>query len=355
MSRKGFVDLRAEGFAFEIYVFETGPAGHEYKSSITYSDGSASSLPESLNDIKEFYLGLPVELLDFRILRLPFSDRSKLVDVIPFELDTLIIDGSNSVIFDFIVLGAAEDKFDVLVAYMKKDMLKDILEKFSSLNIDPRIITSTGLRTVIKGDAGDILKCLAGPEETIRDERVRAAGEELQSHTINLRRGIFAYTKDAEKFGKAFKVSVVLLILLALLINSDLAFRIVTAKQETASLKREIRNVYAGLFPGEKRISNELYQMKSHLKEIQEKDKALTGVYPLKFMLELSRKNPGVKFNEISLDRDMITMKGEAGSMDEITRMQSALSEFLSGVSISDIKPSEDGGTSFTVVAEDMK
>lgn len=358
MKRVGFIDLQPSShfpFPISIYVFKSSSTGYEFESSMEYSDESAASLPASLDDIEEFYLSLPLEFLDFRILKLPFSDREKLKKVIPFELDSLIMDGSDSVVFDSIVLGSSDDNFDILVAYVKKEILKDLLTKLSSLNIDPRIITSIGLQAIVKGEMEDIATRLMNREALNADDRVSTAREELTAHTINLRTGLFAYTKDDEKIGKTLKVTFVLFMLLVLVINSDLAFRIITTKGEASSIKKEMRNIYAGLFPDEKKIIDELYQMKSHMKEIQEKREALMGVYPLQFMLNLSQRTPGVVFNEISLDRKLITMKGEAASMDEIGKMKTRLSEFLTDVSISDIKPSTDGKTFFTVVAKDLE
>jgi hypothetical protein len=89
------------------------------------------------------------------------------------------------------------------------------------------------------------------------------------------------------------------------------------------------------------------------MREIKEKGDALLGVYPLQFLLDLSQKTvQGVAFNEIGLDRDLSTMKGEASSMDDIDKMKTRLSASRANVSVSDIKPLPTGKILFTVVAK---
>ncbi len=371
MHKIGFVDLRLSepgvrvpgtgalssrlSFAMSVYVFKGGPAGYELDSSVRYSDEKTVSLPAGIAGIGEFHVSIPLELLDLRILKLPFSEKEKLKEVIPFELSGLIIDSPDSVVFDTVVLGGSDNNFDVLVAYVRKEILRDILSRLSSLNIDPRIITSVELQAVIRNASGNMALRIEGAEELTAEDRINAARLELTKHTVNLRTGPFAYTRDTEKTGKALKVTAALFILLALVINSDLVFRIITAKTEASSIKREMRTMYTGLFPDEKKISDELYQMKSHLREVREKGDALMGVRPLKLMLSLSQKPvEGIVLNEIGIDKDLITMKGEATSIDNIDKFKIRLTGFLNDVSVTDIKPSSDNKSSFTAVAKGM-
>jgi hypothetical protein len=47
-----------------------------------------------------------------------------------------------------------------------------------------------------------------------------------------------------------------------------------------------------------------------------------------------------------------VKLKGEASSTDDLTKIKTKLSEFLSEVSVSDIKPTAQGKILFTVVAK---
>jgi hypothetical protein len=107
------------------------------------------------------------------------------------------------------------------------------------------------------------------------------------------------------------------------------------------------------LFPEEKKISDELYQMKAHMKGIQEKGDALIGVYPLQLLLDLSQKRvQGAVFNEISIDKDTMTIKGEAALMDDVGKIKAKVSESMKDVSVADIKPSVAGKVMFTVIVK---
>jgi type II secretory pathway component PulL len=191
------------------------------------------------------------------------------------------------------------------------------------------------------------------PSRLGSDERREAAKKELAVLTLNLRTGPFAYTKDAEKLKKGIKLTAILLVLLVLVINVDLAFRLISAQEEASSMRKEMRNMYAGLFPADKKIADEIYQMKSHIKELKERGEVITGLDPLQFMLELSQRTmPGVKFDEINLDREIVTIKGEAVAMDRVDDIKTRLSEFMTDASVSDIKTSVEGKIRFTVIAK---
>jgi type II secretory pathway component PulL len=354
MKKVGFIDLQSKTdgkLSGSIYVFTGRQGNYELEESLEYAGDRA--FPLDTTGVSEFTVSLPAGLLNFRVLKLPFSDKEKLQKVVPFELENLILESSGNVVFDATVLGPSGDNFDVLVTYIEKTILEEILANLSSLRIDPQVVTSLELQAGVREGAEGIAGRLMAPESLTPEERTAAAKNELLNHTINLRTGPLAYTKETEKVRKKLKMTAVLLIALALVINAYLIFGILTAKSEASSVKRELRNLYTALFPSEKKIADELYQMKSHMKEIREKGDALIGVHPLPLLLELSQKNlQGISFNEIGFGRDLITMKGEVPSMSDIDRVKTRLSEFLKDVSVSDIKPSAGDKTLFTVVAK---
>jgi type II secretory pathway component PulL len=140
---------------------------------------------------------------------------------------------------------------------------------------------------------------------------------------------------------------------LGLLIHFNLIAKAVTAKREIASIRKEMRNQYAALFPREKSITDELYLLKSHLKEIQVKGDAIVDVDLLRLLVEISeKKNQRVVLHELSLDRDLITMKGDADSVNEAETMKVALGGLFKEVSFSEIKPSGAGKFFFTMIAK---
>jgi type II secretory pathway component PulL len=351
VKRVGFIDLNSKTSG-DIYVFRDSRGKYEVEKVFEYN-GDDESVPADMSGISDFLLSLPVELLNFRLLTLPFSDKERLTKIVPFELEGLMIENPDDVVFDATVLGAAGDQFDVLVTYVGRGILQEILAKLGSSHLDPQIVTCLDLRAVVKRGAEGTASWLMSPEGLGREERIDAARGELQKQTLNLRTGPFAYTKDTEKVMRKLKTTLVLLSLLALLVNSYFVFRTAIARNETAAIRREMRNIYVGLFPGEKRITDELYQMKAHMKEIREKGDAVIGVYPLQFLLDLSRRTvPGVAVSEISLEKDLAVIKGEASSMADVDGMKSKLSGFLADASVSDIKQTGAGKLSFTITAK---
>ena len=354
MKTIGFIDLTSKQSG-EIYLFRGRAGGYELEKTVHYTGEGSPQFPD-LTGIGEFYLSMPLEMLNFRMMKLPFSEKEKIIKVIPFELGALLMESADHVVFDATVMGSGENGFDVLVTYVEKGMLREVLAQLSSLNIDPQVVTSLELQAIARNGTGDVAVRLMNPPPLNRDARISAARSELSRHTINLRTGPFAYTRDREKVKKKLKVTFVLSLLLALAINAYLIFGIVSAKTEASSLRKDIRNMYTTLFPNEKKVADELYQMKSHMREIKDKGDALLGVHPLRFLLDLSQKTvQGVAFNEIVLDKELSTMKGEAPSMDDVDKMKTRLSAPRTDVSVSDIKPLPSGKTLFTVVIKGQR
>ena len=372
MKRVAFIDLRdtethgpfpsaaagAQEGATEplsIYLFKKVSRGYELERVLEAPEGEGRPSPAQLAGIKEFYLGLPLGLLSFRLMRLPFSDRERLQGVIPFELEGLIMEGLEGIVFDAMVLGGSDGAFEVLVPYIRREILKGILARLASQGIDPQVVTCLDLRALAQVGAEEAALALMHPVALESEERVAFAKAELLAPSINLRTGPFAYTKHAEKMGKALKVTLVLSLLFAFIIHLDLTLRTVAARREATSLRNELRSQYVALFPGEKRITDELLLLKSHLKEIQAKADALMDVDPLQFLLDFSqRPTPGVVFFEVSLDQGLITLKGEASSMEDIDRAKGRLKEMLKDLSISEIKPTNEGKFFFTALAKGM-
>jgi len=357
MGKAGFIDLESgwnsrDGLSVDVFDDREGSYVFEKKLALS-TDAPAGTALGGIDDVS---LSLPLDALNFRILSVPFSDRQKLRGTIPFELDGLILGGSDTIVFDFVLLGESGDGFEVLVVYVGKKLLRDILGKLAAMGVDPRVVTSIDVHHALDAGRDGLGSRLVNPDSLGEEQRRVTAAKELAASAFNLRTGPFAYMKDEETVGRRFKTTVVLLLLLALLINVDLSFRLISAKKESGALKRELRTMYSGLFPDERRITDEVYQTRSHMKELREKENLLTGTSPLRLIKDLSQRTlPGVRLDELSVDKNLITIRGEAAAMDRIDEVKARLSEFLNEVSISDIKTSMDGKLRFTAVARGTK
>ncbi|MBU4011217.1 MAG: hypothetical protein KJ882_10680, partial [Proteobacteria bacterium] len=123
MKKTGFIDIHhGENEQWQdktlIYIFKENSGKNELEKTLEYS---SDEIPE---DINEFYLSIPVELLNFRIINLPYSDKEKLGKATPLELESLIEDNSEVIIiFDTVVLKATDSGFDILVVYTDRKIL----------------------------------------------------------------------------------------------------------------------------------------------------------------------------------------------------------------------------------------
>ena len=333
-----------------IYLFNESGEGYDYEKSLDYS------LQTELSNVDEFYVSIPANFFNFRILNLPFSDKEKIRNVLPIELDNLVLGRSEEIVFDIIVPGDGDTSTDVLVVYMEKSAMNQILGELAHRNIDPRVVTSIDLQTVgydMEGFSQNLSEQLLIPPPWNESERIMYALHEILKPTINFRTGQFTYRKDVEKRAKALKFTVALGFLLVFVIHANILFQTVMAKKESADIAKEMRVAYSSIFPGEKKTIDELYQLKSHIREIGEKNDALTGVSTLQFLLDLSRRMESqIVYNDIQIEKGLVKLKGEARSTDDLTKIRTKLSEFLSDVSVSDVKTTAQGKILFTVVAK---
>lgn len=353
MSKSVFIDIK-EG-ELNAYIFEVKQGRYEIKDTKKYPlhDRYDFSIDVLTEDIENAYLSLPLGSLNFRLIDLPFSEKDKIREVLPFELDGMVLGGSDKVVFDDIVLGTSGDKYQVLAVYIDKSVIKKILEKLKPYNLDPEFITSIELKSMLKDFS---LARLLTPTGLNSEDRVALAVEEIKKPTINLRRNEFLYTRDIEKTKKSLRVTAVLMILLALVLSADLLLKIISTRQEIASLKNDMRRTYQGIFPGEKNIQNELYQLKSHMKELKSKKEFFVGVDPLILLFNLSQiDKQGVVFNEVTVDMGNSALKGEAPSLSDIQRVKGKLESLLSEVNISDSKSSARGNMLFTITAKEKR
>jgi type II secretory pathway component PulL len=294
-------------------------------------------------------ISLPLNLLNFRVLELPFHDKSRINEILRFDLEGIILDDISNIIFDSVILDRVEDRYKVLVIFIEKQRLRSILTKLNAKGIDPFCITSIEVRNIVKDF--DIDKIL-NPISLKNEGRIEIAKEELKAPTINLRKDEFVFKREFEKEKKAFKVSIILLILLFSLnlINFFINFMAIT--RESKVIKNDIRKMYQGLFPQENNIFNEIYQIKSHIRELEEKENVFVSVSPLEILMELSRlKRNGLVVSELAVEKNNIIIKGESYSLSIIQDFRDGLNKIYRDVNISDSKELVQGKMAFTIIA----
>jgi Tfp pilus assembly PilM family ATPase len=74
----------------------------------------------------------------FRVLKVPFSDRAKIEEVIKFEVESQLPQWNiDDVVVDFHVMDASEDQSELLVTAVPKSELKHVLDLCSKAGIEP--------------------------------------------------------------------------------------------------------------------------------------------------------------------------------------------------------------------------
>ena len=352
-----FFDLREEELS--ILILEKKGYGVVSSHAVPLSGGNNNSfmIDENATGIDETYLSLPLGLLNFRIVELPFSDLRKVMELLPFELDGLILGGTGDIVFDACLLGNENGRSKVLVAYLKKEVLRALLANLKSYGFDPRAVLSLELgHAVVAASKEGFANNLLTPVPIENDDRVGIAIRELRKPTVDFRKGEFAHTADADKAKKSLRITAALAVLLLLLFLADTTMNIISARRENQDLRDDIRKTYQAMFPAEKKITSETYQLKAHLKELKGKESSFIGVSPLQVLRALTRiSGPGVSLSEISIEKDIIILKGECPSLSEAQRIKAELEDILTNVSISDTRPSSGNKTFFTITAKELK
>jgi hypothetical protein len=353
MNKSLFIDIKeTEIFT---YLLENRKGNFEAKEVKRYqiSDKFQFLLDSAGEAVENACLSLPLSSLNFRVIELPFSDQDKIREVLPFELDGIILGGSGEVIFDDIILGKTDDKYKVLAVYADKKVIKEILEKLKQDNIDPEFITSIELKNII-GDFS--LDRLLVPSTLSDEDRLKLAVNEINAPVINLRRDEFSYTRNVEKTKKSLRITTALILLIVVVLSAEVFLNIFSMRSDINSLKNEMRKEYQQIFPGEKNIINELHQLKSHMRELKDKEQVLIGSSPLNLLLNLSGIDKhGVMFDEVSTNSGNISLRGEAQSLSDIQQVKVKLENIFNDVNIADSKTSVQGTLLFTITAREKK
>lgn len=353
MAKALFIDITDK--EINTYIFDVRQGRYELKENRKYPPAEKYDFPAEAiaGGFDNVYLSLPAGLLNFRVLDTPFSDRERIREVLPFELDGIMLGGTDKALFDDIIVGKTDNLYQALAVYIEKSAVRDMLAKLNSCGADPVFITSLELGEIVKDFSPEKLLL---PLNLDDNERIALAREEILSPTINLRRGEFAYTRDIEKTKRYFKTTAILVMLIAVVVSAGLLFQIMTTKNQIAALKNDMHKKYQELFPQEKNIMNEVYQLKAHMKELSGKEELFIGVSPLDVLWKLSqiRKTSAV-FYETSADKGNLILKGEAGSLSDVQKVKDELGKFFDDVNISDSKTSVQGKMLFTIAAKEKR
>ncbi len=96
----------------------------------------------------ETLVSVPAELISFRNLQVPFKDRKKIRQVLPFEIEPTLPFPIDELTYDFHARRRSEHT-DIFAAVIQTVRLQQIVSAFQSIGIEPRIVTPGGLAAAL--------------------------------------------------------------------------------------------------------------------------------------------------------------------------------------------------------------
>ncbi|MBE0575272.1 MAG: PilN domain-containing protein [Desulfuromonadales bacterium] len=177
--------------------------------------------------------------------------------------------------------------------------------------------------------------------------RARVARHE---RAFNFRRGQYALKGEWANLKRKLVLLAALLGMAVLIMLGSMALRYVDEAGRAGRLQTEMVNVYRSLFPGATTIVDVPLQLKSAIRDLQEKGNLITGgqVSAIAVLREISRLPElvtSVEVQELSLSSDEIKMAGRTASFEGVNQMTRVLGEspMFTRVQVTDAKMSLDG------------
>jgi type II secretory pathway component PulL len=163
MSRKIFsIDIRDNGIS--AFLVENTIKGNRIQTQmvVPYADINespenkfshiADSISQIIQDVNiagaECIVSVPSELVSYRNLQVPFKDRKKIRQVLPFELEPTLPFAVDDLTVDFEIV-YQDEKTNILVSVIKTSDISGILGILKDLNITPYIVAPAGFSSVL--------------------------------------------------------------------------------------------------------------------------------------------------------------------------------------------------------------
>lgn len=97
-------------------------------------------------------VALPGSLVAIHLFTLPFTDKKRIEQVLPAEVESAIPFDLAEVVWDHAPLGQVNGKTEVLVGIVKKTALREHLEMLAAAGIEPRVVTIAPLALAALGE-----------------------------------------------------------------------------------------------------------------------------------------------------------------------------------------------------------
>lgn len=107
---------------------------------------------------------LPGSRVASHLVTLPFTDSRRIEQVLPAEVESAIPFEMDEVVWDYTVLAQANGRTEILVAVVRKDVLREAIAQLALVGIEPRVITFGPLALSALGEKGLIAEAGASAE-----------------------------------------------------------------------------------------------------------------------------------------------------------------------------------------------
>jgi len=346
--KTGFIDWTENNL--NLYVFEKRAGQYNLLDSSSFplegelDTEALNSLPVARCD--NICLSVPLDLLTLREQAFPFSEKDKIRDTLPFELEGVLLGSTSDYVIDHIIIESYEVGSRVLAVCMEKSRLKKIIDMFSSADLEPKLITSLDAR--LSGGKSEALLEAAVSDAAIRAE---AARQEVSGPLINLRRDELAYMGDVVKLVGKLRMTAVLVLILLIVLAANSTFRFMTLKKEHKLFTDEIDGIYRQVFPEDKKIIDTDRQFRGNMNMLIKKKTALGGVPVLDIMKDIAEQNnKNVTLHEFSADGKNIIIKGTAKSFEDVEALKNKIAALFKEIKVTDSGATVDKLINFTIV-----
>ncbi|MBF0345737.1 MAG: hypothetical protein HQL06_16100 [Nitrospirae bacterium] len=351
--KAAFITLSATAVIVDIFIRKT--SGYTFDETIRLEFGGSTCelLKEYIDDSAlTSYLSLPSDILNYRIIEMPFSDKNKIISTLPYALEGLIRGTYDSCVADCIVLGQddADGRFQVLVVYIDKEALRNKLSELKVVGVEPKAITSLELRYKLSRLSVDALY----DNVQLTDEaRITMCQEEIATPLINLAKGELAYSKDIVKTIRNLKIALLITALIIMLTGAYTVYKIHLVNNRVETLKSYMIDSYKKQFSEEVRVIDPIYQLKAKIKKIKEERGFFNSISPLQNLAILSGINvSNVVLIELEMTTDKMTLKGEAVKISDVDEYKDKLTSQLADVRVIETKTTTDNKVLFTISAQ---
>lgn len=146
-------------------------------------------------DPKVYKIALAVgaENCTHRVMHFPFSDRRKILQSLPFELEDVIPFSQEDAIFDFRIIQKKQDSAQILAVAVPKKHIQELLILCEDAGIDPDIISSDGVAL------GNMFENCLLPPPVVGEDFVENKNASLVAH-IGYNQTIINVVKDNKLF-----------------------------------------------------------------------------------------------------------------------------------------------------------